>query len=271
MYRNRGGCNISRDSTRYIIGEINFRIRYRSCVIFMREFANTGFGMRRVAAGNDSRDAVYVLPRSVFLSGPTIAIYILNSTGCRASATIVKSKRQNAHRFPLCTRPPTYARSRIRKLASPSPSLSLKNRENRSSRPPRLINRVPSVFLVRKFLLILLSLSLYNHFPLRCCKSILMKRKEKEVSIKRILFSISFTLRFLRFSFFFPASPFQLSLSFPRFPPLFVSLSLLVPSSFRADLKVDRHALRSRGQKWERRKGEEGGKEKRRTEEVRSG
>lgn len=255
MYRNRGGCNISRDSTRYIIGEINFRIRYRSCVIFMREFANTGFGMRRVAAGNDSRDAVYVLPRSVFLSGPTIAIYILNSTGCRASATIVKSKRQNAHRFPLCTRPPTYARSRIRKLASPSPSLSLKNRENRSSRPPRLINRVPSVFLVRKFLLILLSLSLYNYFPLRCCKSILMKRKEKEVSIKRILFSISFPALF----FLLPRIPVSI---IPIFPSVLSSLSLLVPSSFRTDLKVDRHALRSRGQKWERRKGEEGGKGK---------
>lgn len=54
------------------------------------------------------------------LSGPTIAIYILNSTGCRASATIVKSKRQNAHRFPRCTRPPTYARSRIYGSSPPS-------------------------------------------------------------------------------------------------------------------------------------------------------
>lgn len=134
MYRNRGGGNISRDSTRYIIGEINFRIRYRSCVIFMREFANTGFGMRRVAA-DDSRgsEMPYTCCPVGLLSGPTIAIYILNSTGCRASATIVKSKRQNAHRFPRCTRPPTYARSRIRKLTSP-PFLSFPAKTARTDR-----------------------------------------------------------------------------------------------------------------------------------------
>lgn len=141
MYRNRGGGNISRDSTRYIIGEINFRIRYRSCVIFMGEFANTGFGIpRRVAAATIHENRTCTCCSVGLLSCPTIAIYILNSTGCRASATIVKSKRQNAHRFP---RPPTYARSRTRKLASsllllpPPPPLFLlfpsflaKNREN---------------------------------------------------------------------------------------------------------------------------------------------
>lgn len=115
MYRNRGGGNISRDSTRYIIGEINFRIRYRSCVIFMGEFANAGFGIPRRVAATTIHEYVCTCCSVGLLSGPTIAIYILNSTGCRASATIVKSKRQNAHRFP---RPPTYARSRTRKLAS---------------------------------------------------------------------------------------------------------------------------------------------------------
>lgn len=145
--------------------------------------------------------------------------------------------------------------------------LSRENRENRSSRPPVSLiaslpgNRLPRLLRPRQifaktFCCLCFSLSLRT-----TCFDV-VKRRLKRKAIKRIVVTrVSEKLHFIEFvsCAFLSSCPFQLSPSLSPCPS---------SPSFRTDLKVDRHALRSRGQKWERRKG---GKEKRRSEEVRSG
>ena len=100
-------------------------VRFDRRVISRGGFANSGIRDAWPRRGFTRQRDVYVPARD----RPTIAIYILNSAGCRGLCRIVKSKRQNVHRLPVNAHPRTHPEYSL-SLSSPfSPRFSQKTHE----------------------------------------------------------------------------------------------------------------------------------------------